>query len=254
MPHPRRSFSPEYGVEATHRVIDGNRRDPGVDADTEESVAAQQLAVYGDAAYGVGKPLPPLEDAGARIMTKVVPPPAPEGRFAKDRFDIDPARRGDLPRAVSVPMRPAKGGGGVAAFGTACADYAATGPKVERKIGHLMRHRRGGPPHSRARQHEGGRRPLPADRGGQPGPTRRARTTSSRGPKMAGRTSGTGKALPDSRFHIVTAHRASQRRRQPAESTSRPHQPPQHPQRSAVTTHPTKPFRHQRPPRRRIVT
>jgi hypothetical protein len=72
-------------------VIDGNRRDLGVDADTGDSVAAHQLA-YGDAADGVGKPSPPLEDVDARIMTKVQPPHAPGERFAKDRFDIDPAR------------------------------------------------------------------------------------------------------------------------------------------------------------------
>jgi hypothetical protein len=58
------------------------------DADTE-SVAAQQLAVYGDAAYGAGPLLARLENAGARIITKVQPPPALGGRFAKDRFTID---------------------------------------------------------------------------------------------------------------------------------------------------------------------
>jgi hypothetical protein len=153
-------------------------------ADTE-SVAAQQLAVYGDAAYGAGKLLATLENAGARIMTKVQPPPALGGRFAKDRFSIDlAAGTVTCPGQVSVAIRPVKTGGGVAAFGTACvgcplaaqcttspagrtvaigvheeylararaaqadpvwrADYAATRPKVERKIGHLMRRRHGG--------------------------------------------------------------------------------------------------------------
>ena len=155
------------------------------DTDTERSVAAQQLAVYGDAAYGAGPLLATLENAGARIMTKVQPPPALGGRFAKDRFHIDlAAGTVTCPRHISVPIRPAKGGGGVAAFGTACAgcplaaqctaspggrtvtigaheaqlararatqvdpawraDYTATRPKVERKIGHLMRRRHGG--------------------------------------------------------------------------------------------------------------
>ena len=158
--------------------------DTAVDADTE-SVAAQQLAVYGDAAYGTGPLLATLENAGARIMTKVSPPPALGGRFAKDRFHIDlVAGTVTCPRHLSVAIRPAKGGGGVAAFGTACAgcplaaqctacpggrtvtigaheaqlararatqvdpawhaDYTATRPKVERKIGHLMRRRHGG--------------------------------------------------------------------------------------------------------------
>ena len=154
------------------------------DADTE-SVAAQQLAVYGDAAYGAGPLLARLENAGARIITKVQPPPALGGRFAKDRFTIDlAADTVTCPGQVSVAIRPVKNGGGVAAFGTACAgcplvaqcttspagrtitisayepqlararaaqadpawqaDYRATRPKVERKIGHLMRRRHGG--------------------------------------------------------------------------------------------------------------
>ena len=158
--------------------------DAAADADTE-SVAAQQLAVYGDAAYGAGPLLARLENAGARIMTKVQPPPALGGRFAKDRFTIDLAPNTvSCPGQVSVAIRPVKNGGGVAAFGTACAgcplvaqcttspagrtitisayepqlararaaqadpawqaDYTATRPKVERKIGHLMRRRHGG--------------------------------------------------------------------------------------------------------------
>jgi hypothetical protein len=86
------------------------------------------------------------------------------------------------PARVTVPIRAAKTGGGTAAFGTACAgcplaaqcptaktgrtmsigayegelawatqqdpawraQYRATGPKVERKLGHLMRRRHGG--------------------------------------------------------------------------------------------------------------
>jgi hypothetical protein len=88
------------------------------------------------------------------------------------------------PNQITVPIRPASAGGGVAMFGTACAacpladqcstaaagrtitisayepqlararatqadptwraDYTATRPKVERKIGHLMRRRHGG--------------------------------------------------------------------------------------------------------------
>ena len=55
-------------------------------------------------------------------MTKVQPPPAPGGRFAKDRFTIDlAAETVTCPGQVSVAIRPVKNGGGVAAFGTACA-------------------------------------------------------------------------------------------------------------------------------------
>jgi len=155
------------------------------DSDRQSSGAPDSLEVYGDAAYGAGPLLATLEDADARIMTKVQPPAAPGGRFAKDRFDIDlAAGTVTCPAHVTVAMRPAKGGGGTAAFGIVCAgcplaaqctaspagrtvtigayesqlararaaqadpawraDYTATRPKVERKIGHLMRRRHGG--------------------------------------------------------------------------------------------------------------
>lgn len=164
--------------------------DMGAGADTaaDGQVAgggAGQLAVYGDAAYGAGKLLATLEDAGAQIMTKVQPPCASGGRFTKDQFTIDlTAATVTCPNQITVPIRPASAGGGVAMFGTACAacpladqcstaaagrtitisayepqlararatqadptwraDYTATRPKVERKIGHLMRRRHGG--------------------------------------------------------------------------------------------------------------
>ncbi|HTX94113.1 MAG TPA: transposase [Mycobacterium sp.] len=71
----------------------------------------------------LGPLLATLENAGARIMTKVQPPPALGGRFAKDRFTIDlAAGTVTCPGQVSVAVRPVKNGGGVATFGTACAD------------------------------------------------------------------------------------------------------------------------------------
>ncbi len=158
-------------------------------ADGGQDVAAgagqAPLAVYGDAAYGAGALLADLEAAGAKVMTKVQPPVAPGGRFPKDRFVIDTgAGTVTCPAGVVVTIRPAKAGGGTAAFAGAChgcplaaacttakagrvirigayeaelvrarttqadptwrAEYRATRPKVERKIGHLMRRRHGG--------------------------------------------------------------------------------------------------------------
>jgi hypothetical protein len=153
-------------------------------ADSDTTVEAP-LAVDGDAAYGAGALLEKLEAAGADIMTKVQPPVAPGGRFAKDRFTIDTgAGTVTCPAHVSVAIQTIKAGGGIAAFGTVCADcplaaacttsaagrririgryeaeltrarttqqnpawraeYRATRPKVERKLGHLMRRRHGG--------------------------------------------------------------------------------------------------------------
>jgi hypothetical protein len=142
------------------------------------------LSVYGDAAYGTGELLADLEAAGARSMCKVQPPAAAGGRFTKDEFGIDlTARTVTCPAGQTAPLRRAKPGA-MAYFGPACAscplaarcttakggrtiyvgpheqqlaaararqrdpgwaaDYRATRPKVERKIGHLMRRRHGG--------------------------------------------------------------------------------------------------------------
>jgi hypothetical protein len=78
-------------------------------------------AVYGDSAYGAGPLLARLETAGAQIFTKVQPPTAPGGRFAKDRFTIDlNAGTVSCPKAVTVAIRPATTGGSTAVFGAAC--------------------------------------------------------------------------------------------------------------------------------------
>jgi Transposase DDE domain len=144
----------------------------------------EEFAVYGDAAYGAGELLDTLEQAGADIYCKVQPPVASGGRFTKDAFSIDlPGGAVTCPAGRTAPLRPA-GDGRAASFGAACAacplasrcttakdgrsvwvgpyeeqlarararqrdpdwkaGYTATRPKVERKIGHLMRRRHGG--------------------------------------------------------------------------------------------------------------
>ena len=144
----------------------------------------EQLAVFADAAYGTGELLDTLEQAGADIYCKVQPPVASGGRFTKDAFSIDlAAGTVTCPAGQSTPLRPF-GDGRIASFGAVCArcplatrctkakegrsiyagpyeqqlarararqrdpdwkaGYTATRPKVERKIGHLMRRRHGG--------------------------------------------------------------------------------------------------------------
>jgi hypothetical protein len=141
--------------------------------------------VYGDAAYGTGEFHDRLGDAGIKSRCKTQTPTAPQGRFAKDHFDIDlQAGTVGCPGGVTTTIRPAAGGGGTAYFSAACtgcplraqcttaaggrtihigpheqtltdararqtdpdwqADYRATRPKVERKLGHLMRRTHGG--------------------------------------------------------------------------------------------------------------
>jgi hypothetical protein len=176
---PADQASTQAGHQDTARGQDGADNE----TETESSQREAPLAVYGDAAYGAGVLLEKLEAAGADILTKVQPPVAPGGRFPKDRFTIDlGAGTVTCPARVTVPIRAAKAGGGTAAFAGACAgcplaaqcttaktgrtisigayegeltratqqdpawraEYRATRPKVERKLGHLMRRRHGG--------------------------------------------------------------------------------------------------------------
>jgi hypothetical protein len=142
----------------------------------------EPLSVYGDAAYGAGEFLASLDAAGARSMCKVQPPTAAGGRFTKDAFSIDrTARTVTCPASQTAPLRRAGRDGllrpglrvlpagrpvhhrqgrphylrrALRRTARGCrarqrdpdwaAEYRATRPKVERKIGHLMRRRHGG--------------------------------------------------------------------------------------------------------------
>jgi DDE family transposase len=126
-----------------------------------------------------------LEQRGVTAMTKVAAPTAPAGHFTKQQFGID-LDQGTVtcPARLQVPILPARGGGGVARFGRACAvcplqgactsmpagrtitihpqearlaaararqrdpawraDYRVHRPTVERKLAHLLRRRHGG--------------------------------------------------------------------------------------------------------------
>jgi hypothetical protein len=86
--------------------------------------AADDLAVYGDAAYGAGDVLEQLEHAGIEAMTKVAPPVAPGGMFTKDQFDINlQAQAVTCPNGITIPIRPVRGDkklAGKAEFGLHC--------------------------------------------------------------------------------------------------------------------------------------
>ena len=140
--------------------------------------------VYGDNAYGTGQLQERLERVGIESKCKTQQPVATGGRFAKDRFDIDlrhdtvrcpaghtaPIRRSNAtgtanfwPYCTHCPLRQqctTADDGRTVTVGIHekqlaaararqrdpdwVADYRATRPKVERKIGHLMRRRHGG--------------------------------------------------------------------------------------------------------------
>ena len=145
---------------------------------------SEPLSVYGDSGYGSGSVLDTLERAGANILCKVKAPVAPAGRFTKDDFRIDVKLGAVVCAAGRTAWLREVKGGQVARFGRACqacplfercttastgrtiglgpheqelargrerqtdpawqANYTATRPKIERKIGHLMRRRHGG--------------------------------------------------------------------------------------------------------------
>lgn len=178
LPAPQADDEPGREPRDTHEVLADPPDGDGAAAREEP------LTVYGDAAYGAGPVLDLLDEAGAANRCKVQPPVAPAGRFAKDAFAIDlETATVTCPAGQTAPLAP-HGDGFVARFGAACAicplaercttaktgrtitvgpyeaqltaaraqqadpawqaDYRATRPKVERKIGHLMRRRHGG--------------------------------------------------------------------------------------------------------------
>ncbi|HEX7543439.1 MAG TPA: transposase [Candidatus Limnocylindrales bacterium] len=151
-----------------------------IEPDPDREPDPEPLTVYGDAAYGTGALIESLEAAGAKLRLKVAVPTAPAGRFPKTAFAIDLENRTvSCPAGRTVAL-----GRTGASFGQSCAtcplvtrctdskngrsisvgpheatlqraravqrdpawrdDYRAVRPKVERKIGHLMRRRHGG--------------------------------------------------------------------------------------------------------------
>jgi hypothetical protein len=166
------------------QTAEGSDVDATAKAAVDDEVPGERLSVYGDSAYGAGSVLDTLEHAEAEIMCKVQPPNAPDGRFAKDQFQIDlDAETVTCPAGQTAALRAVKDGQ-IARFGVACAtcplaarcttspkgrvinvgpyeqaltrararqaepawkeDYTATRPKVERKISHMMRRKHGG--------------------------------------------------------------------------------------------------------------
>jgi hypothetical protein len=144
-----------HGHKTNHRGFDGYKGHAAMDPDSEiitavavtpgnsgdvEPVAgliadlthpdpkankdAGEAAVYGDAAYGAGDVLEQLATAGIEAMTKVQPPVAPGGMFAKDQFDINLADQSvTCPNGVTIPIRPVRGDkklAGKAEFGMHC--------------------------------------------------------------------------------------------------------------------------------------
>lgn len=178
------ALDPDAELVTATAVSAGNAGDatiaPALVASELAGPAETPLTVYGDAAYGAAAFQAVIETAGAESRCKVAAPNAPAGRFGKADFVIDlAARTVACPAGIVVPLRQTG-----ADFGLACArcplairctsskegrrivvgpherllakgraasrdpawqaDYRATRPKIERKLGHLMRRRHGG--------------------------------------------------------------------------------------------------------------
>jgi hypothetical protein len=143
------------------------------------------LEVFGDSAYADAATLDRLAEAGHRVWAKVPPTRNSRGLFSKDRFGVDlAAQTVTCPAGNTVPITPARAGGGTAAFTAHCGQcplraqcttaaggrtitvhpregrlqtaraaqqhpawqqaYRATRPTAERKIAHFVRRAWGG--------------------------------------------------------------------------------------------------------------
>ena len=202
--HRRRPTRTATGSTTGHEAAGGG----------DDEQRRRRPTVYGDAAYGTGAFLERLADDDIDSRCKTQPPHAPGGLFTKDDFTIDlEDDTVTCPDGVTVHIRRRRHGDGIASSLTPAptarcarsapprsrphirsaatstgwptpagsqdpdwdADYRATRPKVERKLGHLMRRRHGG---RRARvrgQSQGRRRLQPPRRRPQPRPARRPR-------------------------------------------------------------------------------
>jgi hypothetical protein len=182
----------EDGEDGDGEDGDGEDGD-GEDGDGEEQVGgdtgeagqdADPVVVFGDSAYADGATLNKLAEAGHQVFTKV-PPVRNANGYSKDEFNIDAvAGTVECPAGHTAPIRPRRGGGGLARFTRWCAGcplraactkarsgrvitihphearlqqakaaqrdpdwqqtYRSTRPTVERKIAHFTRRAWGG--------------------------------------------------------------------------------------------------------------
>lgn len=97
------------------------------------------LEVFGDGSYGNAPTLARLEQAGARIFLKVAPPSGRKGKYSKDAFTIDLAKKTvSCPAQVVVPIRTTQQGGGVAFFSSSCAGCSCRDQCTSSKRGRVI--------------------------------------------------------------------------------------------------------------------
>ncbi len=134
---------PDDGV-ADALVADGLAEVPAAAAaDDGVADAVPLVEIYGDSSYGTAKFVEAIEGAGAEANVKVQPPSAPEGKFAKDAFDIDLTNNTvRCPAGMLVVIRSSTAGSDglrLASFGVRCTNCELRSQCTDGKEGRTIR-------------------------------------------------------------------------------------------------------------------
>jgi hypothetical protein len=113
--------------------------EPQISGRPANAVAA--IEIYGDSSYGTAEFVEAIEGAGAEANVKVQPPSAPEGKFAKDAFDVDLTNNTvRCPAGALVMIRPyGSDGTRLASFGAHCNSCTLRGQCTDGKDGRTIR-------------------------------------------------------------------------------------------------------------------
>lgn len=104
--------------------------------------ATAPVEIYGDSSYGTAQFVETIEGAGAEANVKVQPPSAPEGKFAKDAFDVDLTNNTvRCPAGALVVIRPSTHSDGlrIASFGVQCNSCPLRSQCTDGKEGRTIR-------------------------------------------------------------------------------------------------------------------
>ena len=103
--------------------------------------AVAPVEIYGDSSYGTAEFVEAIEGAGAEANVKVQPPSAPEGKFAKDAFEVDLTNNTvRCPAGALVVIRPhGRDGARLANFGAHCNGCALREQCTDGKDGRTIR-------------------------------------------------------------------------------------------------------------------
>jgi len=103
--------------------------------------AVAPVEIYGDSSYGTAEFVEAIEGAGAEANVKVQPPSAPEGKFAKDAFEVDLTNNTvRCPAGALVVIKPSgRDGARIGSFGAHCNGCALRGQCTDSKDGRAIR-------------------------------------------------------------------------------------------------------------------